>query len=321
MRSSRCAGKVATTLEVAMRFRFFPIVAVALIAPYTPTSAQPPQGIDKLSHILVIYLENRSFDHLVGQFLVADGISNAGSAAIHRNLAGEPYSNAGALTMGHYGEASLRDTNLWKLARDYRLLDNFFQGAFGGSFFNHIWLVCACAPEWPNPPASVRSKPNPGGSMDDESVTAVGDGEYAVNTTQSVFLNNGKKGGDLFPGQTKSTIGDRLTAKGVDWAWYSGGWNLAIKGNRFSEEEQILEKNLFQWHHQPFAYFERFSPMRQSGRDERAKHLKDAIELEADIRTGRLPPVAFYKPVGVLNQHPGYANLVEADEVFGRIVK
>jgi len=394
MRSSRCAGKVATTLEVAMRFRFFPIVAVALIAPYTPTSAQPPQGIDKLSHILVIYLENRSFDHLFGEFLGADGISNAGSAAIQRNRAGEPYaklppvldpfkvaknpiglyalpaienlpnrlfaidglpygvtvktytrdlihafytnkaqinggkndrfvaySNAGALTMGHYGEASLRDTNLWKLARDYRLLDNFFQGAFGGSFFNHIWLVCACAPEWPNPPASVRSKPNPGGSMDDESVTAVGDGEYAVNTTQSVFLNNGKKGGDLLPGQTKSTIGDRLTAKGVDWAWYSGGWNLAIKGNRSSEEEQILEKNLFQWHHQPFAYFERFSPMRQSGRDERAKHLKDAIELEADIRTGRLPPVAFYKPVGVLNQHPGYANLVEADEEVGRIVK
>src|SRR4051812_42849632 len=49
--------------------------------------------------------------------------------------------------------------------------------------------------------------------------------------------------------------------------------------------------------------------------------LKDASVLEADIRTGKLPPVAFYKPIGVLNQHPGYANLVPGDEEIGRIVK
>ncbi len=380
-----------------MRVRRFLIAAAGLavlcVLASTAAWAQIPQGIEKLTHILVIYLENRSFNNLFGEFPGANGIANAGSAAIQRNRAGEPYaklppvpnpfkvmqnpiglyalpaienlpnkpfaidglpygvtpktytrdlthafytnkaqinggkndrfvaySNAGALTMGYYSEASLQDSNLWKLARDYRLLDNFFQGAFGGSFFNHMWLVCACAPEWPNPPANLRSKPNPDGSMQDGRVTAVADGDYAVNTTQSVFLNNGKQGGDLLPSQTKPTIGDRLTAKGVDWVWYSGGWNLAIKADRSPEEQQVLDKNEFQWHHQPFAYFERFNPMRQSGRDERAKHLKDAIELEADIRTGKLPPIAFYKPVGVLNQHPGYANLVEADEEVGRIV-
>ena len=30
------------------------------------------------------------------------------------------------------------------------LADNFFQGAFGGSFLNHQYLICACAPEYPN---------------------------------------------------------------------------------------------------------------------------------------------------------------------------
>jgi phospholipase C len=29
------------------------------------------------------------------------------------------------------------------------------------------------------------------------------------------------------PPQTAPTIGDRLSAKGVDWAWYSGGWSNA----------------------------------------------------------------------------------------------
>jgi acid phosphatase len=44
------------------------------------------------------------------------------------------------------------------------------------------------------------------------------------------------------------------------------------------------------------------------------------MQLETDIKSGTLPPVAFYKPVGVLNQHPGYANLVAADEEVGRII-
>ena len=39
---------------------------------------------------------------------------------------------------------------LWKLARQYTLADNFFMGAFGGSFLNHQYLVCACVPEYPN---------------------------------------------------------------------------------------------------------------------------------------------------------------------------
>jgi acid phosphatase len=77
----------------------------------------------------------------------------------------------------------------------------------------------------------------------------------------------------------------------------------------------------FQYHHQPFAYYERFNPLRQSGREQRAKHLKDASRLEADISTGNLPPVAFYKPVGLLNLHPGYANLHASDEEVDRIFR
>ena len=90
------------------------------------------------------------------------------------------------------------------------------------------------------------------------------------------------------------TIGDRLTEKGVDWAWYSGGFSLAIKANRSAEEEATLAKKAFQWHHQPFAYFARFDPTTARGRSERTAHLKDETALEADIKSGKLPPVAFY---------------------------
>src|SRR6185369_3568485 len=55
--------------------------------------------------------------------------------------------DAGGLTMGHFDYSG---SALYKLAQDYVLADNFFEGAFGGSFLNHQYLICACAPEYPN---------------------------------------------------------------------------------------------------------------------------------------------------------------------------
>lgn len=57
------------------------------------------------------------------------------------------WADAGGLTMGHFDYSR---SALYKLAQQYVLADNFFQGAFGGSFLNHQYLICACAPQYPN---------------------------------------------------------------------------------------------------------------------------------------------------------------------------
>jgi acid phosphatase len=57
------------------------------------------------------------------------------------------WSDAGGLVMGYFDGSR---TAMWKIARDYTLADRFFQGAFGGSYLNHQYLVCACAPEYPD---------------------------------------------------------------------------------------------------------------------------------------------------------------------------
>jgi acid phosphatase len=57
------------------------------------------------------------------------------------------YSDAGGLSMAYYDGSKMA---LWKLARQYTLADNFFMGAFGGSFLNHQYLICACAPQYPH---------------------------------------------------------------------------------------------------------------------------------------------------------------------------
>jgi phospholipase C len=96
------------------------------------------------------------------------------------------------------------------------------------------------------------------------------------------------------------TIGDRLTAKGLDWAWYSGGWNAALAGNP--------DPN-FQYHHQPFAYFANYA----DGTAATAAHLKDETDFLAAAQAGTLPAVSFVKPLGPENEHPGYAALTTGE--------
>src|SRR5215208_7611252 len=66
-------------------------VAYACTALATSALAQSSPGLEKLSHILVLYLENRSFDNLFGEFPVANGLAAAGEAAVQRDRDGKPY--------------------------------------------------------------------------------------------------------------------------------------------------------------------------------------------------------------------------------------
>jgi Phosphoesterase family len=58
------------------------------------------------------------------------------------------------------------------------------------------------------------------------------------------------------PAQTHATIGDRLSEKGISWAWYAGGWADAVSGHADST---------FQYHHQPFAYFAAYAAIPPEG--------------------------------------------------------
>src|SRR5260370_30738330 len=66
-------------------------LALALAAAAAQEAVPAPQGIEKIQHIVVIYLENHSFDNLFGKFPGANGLSHAGKAAIQVDLRGKPY--------------------------------------------------------------------------------------------------------------------------------------------------------------------------------------------------------------------------------------
>ncbi|MDO9106599.1 MAG: acid phosphatase [Methylovulum sp.] len=251
-------------------------------------------------------------------------------------------SDAGGLVMGYYDGSKLP---LWQWAKDYVLADNFFMGAFGGSYLNHQWLICACTPQDAPDSKAPRAQLDPQGllkrqpgsprsAMQGAPVFFDGvltpDG-YSVNTQQPPYQPSGippAVGGDprfadanaehqpLAP-QTTQTIGDTLTAKGISWAWYAGAWSLAlIDGMQAPDiKRSIIYTNQqgthnFQAHHQPFNYYARFAP----GEPDRELHLKDGDEFLAAITAGTLPQVAFYKPSGDLNEHPGYTDVLSGDQ-------
>src|SRR5260370_4811966 len=92
---------------------------------------------------------------------------------------------------------------------------------------------------------------------------------------------------------TNPTIGDRLSEKGISWAWYSGGWNDAVAGH---------PDPLFQFHHPPFNYFAPYAKRASV----RAEHLKDIDDLLAVLRTVNPPAVAFVQPICAYHDHTGY---------------
>ena len=213
-------------------------------------------------------------------------------------------SNARGLVMGNFETAN---THHWKLAQDYTLGDAMFHSAFGGSFLNHAFLVCSCAFRWPNAPEAMVSQEDAWGNMvKDGQVLPTG---YAVNTSRSIYLHapTDTDPARLVPPQTMPHIGDRLDAKGVSWVWYSGGYDDAMAGK---------PAPLFQFHHQPLAYFQNLAP----GSEGQKAHLKDLKDLYAAIESNTLPQVVFYKPIGELNLHPGYANITDGDEHLADLV-
>ncbi len=102
------------------------------------------------------------------------------------------------------------------------------------------------------------------------------------------------------PNLTLPTIGERLSERGISWAWYAGGWNDALAGR---------PHRTFQFHHQPFVYFAKYA----DGTTAKAEHLKDEEDFVKAAAAGTLPAVAFIKPVGINNEHPAYTDVITGE--------
>ncbi|MEO5830853.1 MAG: acid phosphatase [Rhodanobacter sp.] len=313
--------------------------------PNRPFALRTPDG-DALPHgVITRDLVHRFYENQ----LQINGGRNDGFVA---------WGNTGAMTMGHYAD-SAGNLRLWTLASQYTLCDNFFMGAFGGSFLNHQYLAAAQPPYFPqagqhaakteiarvegSDPAGTRlvlAEDSPASAMQGRPTFASRDALtpdfWAVNTLGPAYApafsqdKHDPRFADLdnhntLPPQNHASIGDLLSEAGIDWAWYAGGWQLALDGHGDGDHKAFPESPNFQPHHQPFNYFRNFAP----GTPARQQHLRDAglgssaasNHFIAAIEAGTLPPVSFYKPQGDLNMHAGYASIDAGDEHLAQVVE
>ena len=311
--------------------------------PNAPFALKGPQGED-----LPLSLVTRDLWHVFYQNqMQINGGKNDGFVA---------WGDSGGLVMGHYAQSRYA-LRLWDVAKEFVLCDNFFQGAFGGSFLNHQYLISATAPFYPNAaqsvakaqiatlqsddPSGTRLKPldtSPASAMTGPpqfGPSALTPDGYGVNTLappywptwirdpQNPDYSKPDLPNVLVP-QTHEHIGDKLSKKNIDWAWYAGAWQATLE--QFKDSGGIPKIPNFQYHHQPFNYFKQQGPQNPA---ERAKRLRDGglgdesstNRFFADAQAGKLPAVSFYKPQGNLNMHAGYADVASGDRHIARALK
>ncbi|MBP5076998.1 acid phosphatase [Pseudomonas chlororaphis] len=311
--------------------------------PNAPFALKGPDGQD-----LPLSLVTRDLWHVFYQNqMQINGGKNDGFVA---------WADSGGLPMGYYAQ-SRYELRLWDVAREFVLCDNFFQGTFGGSFLNHQYLISAAVPFYPDAANSVakpqiatlqsddpldsRLKPleqSPASAMSGPpqfGPSLLTPDGYAVNTMAPPYwptwIRDPQRPAyakadlpNVLVPQRHDTIGDKLSRKDIDWAWYAGAWQVTL--DAYKDSSGIPKIPNFQYHHQPFNYFAQFGPEQPN---ERNHHLRDgglgdessSNRFLADAEAGKLPPVAFYKPQGNLNMHAGYADVAAGDRHIVRALK
>ncbi|MGI8902561.1 MAG: phospholipase C [Solirubrobacteraceae bacterium] len=383
-KSLGCAGAAALTL--------------GLVALPTAAPAAGPIGATPIQHVVVIFQENASFDHVFGTYPHAinppgeptftpaagtpavNGLSGSLLSA-NPNLA-NPFrldrsqplvcdqnheysaeqqafdngrmdkfvqatntptcSTPGAtknpnLVMGYYDGNTV--TGLWNLAQRFSISDAFHGTTFGPSTPGALNLVAGQnhgstptdgAYSTGEPYAANGTIVNDADPTGDDcssgaTVSLTSPGAGSVPYTLPAAVGPGASG------KADKTIGDLLSAKGLSWGWFQGGFaptsvnsaGVASCGS-FHYDEAGNKVTDYSAHHDPFQYFPQWlnphhvSPAspQQIGYDDpsstpvgmRVNHQYDLSAFQTALQDHNLPAVSFLKAPRFQDAHPGNSN-------------
>jgi acid phosphatase len=265
------------------------------------------------------------------------------------------YADSGGLVMGYFDGSQMA---MWNIAKQYTLADNFFQAAFGGSFLNHQYLICACAPEYPNAdtaaakptiavldtdaagkalPKLTLAASTPASALDGPPVFVnsgnivpknyFGDNTFrAVNTMQPPYQPSGNApvaGGDpnlANPASATTLPPQTATTIGDLLTTNNTTWAwYAGAWTQASNDRTVIYNNTVPNFQAHHHPFNYYANL-APGTAARSAHLKDYTDFIAAAKAGTLPQVSFYKPEGDLNQHPGYASVKAGDDHIASVI-
>ena len=216
------------------------------------------------------------------------------------------YGKGQGLVMGYFDGNTV--TAVWNYAQHFALNDNSYGTTFGPSTPGVLNLVSGTTFKATSTPSSPKVVPtNPG--------TLVGDLDPAGDVcsgSPTVLLSG-------------PSIGDLLTAKGVSWGAFMGGFDLTVTNpngttgcSRSSPATPANGGPTADYipHHAFFQYFAstanpthtRPSSIAEIGHAGPANHQYDLHDFFAALQAGNLPAVSFIKAIAAGDGHAGYSD-------------
>ena len=307
-----------------------------------------------IAHVVVIYLENRSFDNLYGEFAGADGLSNARAGLPQVDEHGVPYSGLPQLPgtpfpadlpnapfdIGRYLPPSMPTPDL--VHRFYQeqaqihggRMDRFVavSDALGltlGHYRTDLLPLAALAKEFTLCDRFFHSAFG-GSFLNHQWLIAVRTPRYegAPDSLRSLLDGNGgllRDGAFTPDGYAVNTT---FSVQGPRPTWATSGLMPALTYPTIGE--RLDEKGIsWAWYsggwddaaagHPAVDFQFHHQPFvyvarYAEGSAARREHLKDERAFSAAVQAGTLPAVSFVKPSGFDNEHPGYTDVLRGEQ-------
>ncbi len=249
--------------------------------------------------------EQQAFDHgLMDAFPVSVGTAGPPPS-------GSPITATTGLTMGYYDGNTV--TALWNYAQRYAMSDNSYDTNFGPSTPGAINLISGQT-------NGVTSDVSPGGATISDGnggLTLISDSDPlgdVCSTTSGELVQFGGK-----------NVGDLLSAAGVTWGFFEGGFNLGTTnsngttGCKRSTTSAVTNTKKADYipHHQPFQYYAStanptharpISVAMIGHNGDGANHQYDSQDFFDAVSAGNFPAVSYIKAPGYQDGHAGYSD-------------
>jgi len=222
-----------------------------------------------------------------------------------------PAYNTTGLVMGYYDGNTV--TAYWNYAQHYAMNDNSFDSQFGPSTPGALNLISG------QTDGVIDNVNGTKGIISDGTATGLTDindadpaGDMCSTSTGEKFSMSGKN------------IGDLLTAAGVSWGFFNGGFDLTatnangttLCARSTTSAVTTVTKLDYIPHHQPFQYYAstanplhtRPASVSEIGHNGPANHQYDTNDFFAALKHGNLPAVSFIKAPGFQDGHAGYSD-------------
>ena len=225
-----------------------------------------------------------------------------------------------AVVMGYYDGNTV--TALWNYAQHFAMSDNAYSDDYGPSAPGAISLVAGQTNGW----VAAKAADSTSWVHDGQGgLTLISDAGPALDACSDslLYINQGT--------MTGRNVGDLLTAAGVSWGWFQGGFDLADstaggKGCSRATKSRIALGASPDYipHHEPFQYYQStanpnhvrppsVAAIGHAG--DPANHQYDLKDFFAAVRAGNFPAVAFLKASAFQDGHAGYSDPLD-EQVF-----